>query len=547
MRSGWLGGIAAGLIVIVLATGVEGAVAVNGQPVSFDPAPRKDGDSLLVPVVSFAPLLGIEVVERDGRVTLRWSGGRDDLAPERIRWISDVAFTPLDELVGRVGGTFHQTGDETSIDVPEARLIELLASDEDVVVRFDRFAPTLVTESRGVSVVRFLGCRADGVVASVVFGPGDVGRATLVATSESACELRVSFLEEAALAVRRLEADGVYSVSLTPAVAPSDVSTTLLGDGLSFSDGEVPVGESVVALAYVHADNWRDRLDVQPLLPPTGAGTRSSINEAMASSGAAIALSSRSGADPGLVVIDNVPFSIEAEPTLALGFDVFGSLVSFIPLGRTFAVSPTARIPLDGVDRPVGYDEIVGYPPGYTGSIARGFPDGFYIVRIRDGLVVSILDESFVVADPSATLLVASGAARARLANLALGDRVELVWEIDPERRFVRDALSIERVLVWDGQPQLPVPGDERAEAMSWSVVGTDWQGGFFFLTASSDRDLADREILSLLATMPATPRTAVVLETDGAGALALDVGTFHVRWGSRTAVSVSLSATLKP
>lgn len=546
MRSGWLGGIAAGLIVVVLASCVEGSVIINGRLVLIDPTPRLEGDSLLVPVTSFAPLVGIEAVERDGRVALRWSGGRDDLAPERIRWISDVAYTSLDELVGRVGGTFRRAGDETSVDVPEARLIELLASGEDVVVRFDRFAPTFVTESRGVDVVRFLDCRVEGGAVSVVFGPQDVGRATLVATSGSACELRVSLLEEAALAVRRFEADGVYSVSLTPALAPSDISTTLLGDGLSFSDGEAAVGESVVALAYVRVDNWRDRLDVRPLLPSTGAGTQNSVDEAMASAGAAIALSSRSGADPGLVVIGGVPFSIEVEPSPALGFDVFGSLVAFLPQSRAFAVSSTTRIPLDGVDRPVGYDEIIGYPRGYTGSIARGFPDGFTIVRIRDGVVVSILDESFVIADPSATLLVASGAARARLAGLALGDRVDLVCEVDPERRFVYDALSMERVLVWDGQPQLPAPDGERTEAMSWSVVGTDWQGGFFFLTASSDGELTDRGILSLLATMQTTARTAVVLETDGAGALALDVGMVHVQWGSRVAVSVCLGALLK-
>jgi hypothetical protein len=546
MRSGWLGGVAAGLIAVVLASCVEGSVLVNGELVSVVPSPRWDGDSLFVPVISFAPFVGIEAAERDGYVALRWGGGRDDLAPERVRWISGVAYTSLDELVGRVGGAFRRAGDDTSIDVPEARLVELLASGEDVVVRFDRFAPTLVTKSRGVDVVRFLDCRVEAVAASVVFGPGGVGRATLVATSGSTCELRVSFLEEAALAVRRFEADGVYSVSLTAALAPSDVSTTLLGDGISFSDGKVAVGESTVALAYVRVDNWRDRLDVQPLLPPTGAGTQSSVAEAMASAGAAIALSSRSDADHGLVVIDGVPFSIEAEPSLALGFDVFGSLVTFIPQSRVFAVSSTTRIPLDGVNRPVGYDEIIGYPSGYTGSIARGFPDRFCSARIRDGVVVSILDEAFVVADPSATLVVASGAARARLADLALGDRVNLVSEVDPEHRFVYDALSIERVLVWDGQPQLPVPDGEPTEAMSWSVVGIDWQGGFFFLTVSSDGELTDRGILSLLTTMPTTARTAVVLERGGAGALALDVGAFHVRWGSRAAVSVSLGAVLK-
>ena len=255
-----------------------------------------------------------------------------------------------------------------------------------------------------------------------------------------------------------------------------------------------------------------------------------------------MALSSQSGGEVGLVVIGGVPYSLDGDASTALGFDILGSPVALAPEVAAFAATASARIALDGVGRPVGYDELIGFSPGYTGSIARGFPDRFYVVRIRDGIVVSILDEPYVVADPSAALLVAAGAARARLAGLALGDRVDLVCEVGPERNFIEDALSIDGLLLWDGQP-LPA---SSGSATHWSLAGTDWQGGFFFLSVSGDGELSSGDVLSLLALLPAPARDVAVLERGGAAALALSVGSYRGRWGSDTAVSVSLGAILK-
>lgn len=141
----------------------------------------------------------------------------------------------------------------------------------------------------------------------------------------------------------------------------------------------------------------------------------------MTAAGAAVAISSRSGTEVGLVVIGGVPFSLDGSATFALGIEIPGSLVALTPEVIASAETSAARIALDGVARPVGYDELVGFPPGYTGSIARGFPERFAVVRIRGGVSVSILDEPSVVADPFAGLLVAVGDARALLAGPRLG------------------------------------------------------------------------------------------------------------------------------
>ncbi|MCX6091548.1 MAG: hypothetical protein NTX23_01570 [Candidatus Bipolaricaulota bacterium] len=542
MKSGWLGGMATVLIVGALVSSTQGSLVINGRDITLHPAARSEGDSIWVPVLAFAPLIGIEPLERDGRLALRWNGGCGELADGESREISSVAYASLDGLVSRVGGSVRRAGDDVIVDVSVAQLTELVAGGEELTVRLDRFAPTLVTRSNGVDVVRFVNCRTDVGETTVVFGPGDVGRATLVATEGSTCEVRVAFLEEAALAVRRVETDGAYSVILVPSEASSIVSTTALGNGLSLFEGDVAVGEASATVVYVRADAWRSRLDVRPVLPITGSGTQAPVDEAMAAAGASVAISSRSGVEVGLVVIGGVPFSLDGDASTALGFDILGSLVALAPEVAAFAATTSARIALDGVGRPVGYDELIGFPPGYAGSIARGFPDGFCVVRIRDGIVVSILDEPYVVADPSAALLVAAGAARARLAGLALGDHVDLVCEVGPERNFIEDALSIDGLLLWDGQP-LPA---SSGSATRWSVAGSDWQGGFFFLSVSGDGELSSGDVLSLLALLPAPARDVAVLERGGAAALALSVGSFRGRWGSDTAVSVSLGAILK-
>ncbi len=541
MKSGWLGGMAAVLIVSALTGSVEGSLTINGRVASLFPAARSEGGSIWVPVLAFASLVGIEAVERGGVLFLRWNGGCGEPAAGELRVFSGVAYASLDGLVRRVGGTARRLGDDVAVDVPVAWVTELSGSDEQLAVRLDGFAPMSTTRSGGIDVLRLGNCRAEVGETTVAFGPGGVGRATLVTTDGSACELRVTFLEEAALAIRRVESGDSYWILVRPSETSSVVSTTTIDGGLSFFEGDVSVGSASAFVAYVWIDAWRSRLDVHPLLPSGGAGTQDALDDAMAAAGAAVGLSSRTGADVGLVVIDGVPYSLDGNSPAALGFDILDSLVPLAVGAGAFAATPTARIALDGVDRPVGYDELVGYPRGYTGSIARGFPDRFCVVRIRDGVVVSILDEPYVVADPSAALLVAAGAARARLAGLALGDRVDLLCEVGPEHGFVEDALSIDGFLLWDGRPL-----DPREPAATWSLAGVDWQGGFFFLSISSGGEMSNDDVLAILDLLPTPARDVAVLERDGAAALALDVGNFHAHWGRRAAVSVSLGAVLK-
>ncbi len=542
MRGGWLGGVAAGLMMVALAGTAQGAIVVNGRPVSTQPAARVEGDLVLVPVIAFAPFLGVEASEHDGRIVLRWSGGSEELASAELREESGTAFTSLEGLVRRVGGTERRSGDDTIVDTPIATLVEVVRSGEELAMRFDRFAPTSVGEEDGETVIRFANCLTVSEGAAAAFGPSDVGRATLTTIGDGSCEVRIEFLEEAALSVRRVEANEAYTVFLTASEQASSTSSVRIADNLLFLEGEIGTGEESVQVAYIWAGEWRGRLDVRPLLPQTGVGTQASINAAMSAAGAAIALSSRSGTDVGLVVIDGVPYSLGDGASEALGIDILGSFLALVPDVAASAVSPTARIPLDGVDRPVGADELIGYPPGYTGNIAKGFPEGFRIVRIRDSVVVSILDAPFVVADPSAALLVASGAARSRLAALTLGDRVTFESVASASESFLTEAASIEGWFAWDGQSTLR----DWDSASPWSTVGTDWQGGLFFLRLSSDGEISPSLVLAALNLLPVPARDVAILEAGGAAELALDSGNYHMRWGRRVAVSVSLGAVLK-
>lgn len=543
MRSGWLGGIAAVLIATAAPGHGEGAVAVNGRVLSLSPAPRSEGGATWVPVSSFAPLIGIDAIESDGAVSLRWSGGRDELATAELRTVAGVRYASLDGLVRRVGGTVRHEGGSVWVEAPVAHLFELSGDIDGLVVRLDRFAPTSVTSLYGIHVVRLSNCRVSAVQTSVAFGPGDVGRATVIATDGLSCEVRVSFLEEAALALRCSDVGGAYSLLLTPSDTPMTISTATLDDGFTCVEGWISVGTTTADVVCVRIDAWRSRATVRPILPVAGPET-ASLEEVTATAGAALAIAARSGAPPGVVVIDGVPRFLATEPCWVLSSDAFGMLVPLFSAFAASAATPFGRISLDGIGRPIGYDELVGYASGYAGGIATGFPDRFRVVRVRDGVVVSILDEPFVVADPTATLLVASGAARERLADLALGDRVDVVCETIPERRAMTAALSVDGLLLWNGSPA--VSSSSWSPAATWSLAGIDWQGGLFFLSVAGEAELSVDAVLSILALLPVPPRDVAVLERGGTGALELALENHHAHWGDRDAILVGLGAILK-
>lgn len=540
MKCGWLGGIAAVVFAAFLTCSGEGAFVVNGRVVALSPAARTEGGVTWVPVLAFCPLIGIDAVDRYGAVSLRWNGGRNELRPQESREIAGVTFASVDDLVSRVGGTVRREAGDTRIEVPVAQLVGLSAGVDGLTVRLDGFAPTSVLDSDGVHVVRFSNCRADPVDMSVTFGLADMGRATVVAAEGLACEIRVTFLEVAALAVNARDSGDGYTLLLSPSDTSAFVSEASLDAGFSCVEAQVTLGEVTADVACIRMDSWRHRIDIDPVLPAGGLGS-APLDELSTATGAVAAISSRSGSQVGVVVIDGVPYSLGSDTSPTLCFDVLDALV---PIRSEFAAAVdvlTGRIPLDGIGRPIGYDELVGYPAGYAGTLVRGFPERFLVVRVRDGVVVSIQDEPFVVTEPSATLLIASGAARVRLSGLALGDRVNLICETVPERRMVTDALSIDGLLLWGGTPAI-----FPSTSATWSLAGADWQGGFFFLSILGTDVLSDRDIAVILDLLPMSVRDAAVLELGGAASLQLVLTDFHARWGRRDTISVGLGAFLR-
>ncbi len=541
MRSGWLGGIAA-CLVAVAAWGAEVSVTLNGRPVSLLPPARAEGQSILVPLCEFAPLLGVEPAFHDGRWSLRWCGGSAPLDSTGAHLIAGSVYVSLEDLVARVGGRMSRSSGRAEVWVETAGLIGLEAREGELVLRFDRFAPMFVTREGGSDVVRFIGCALAVEEADVTFGSESVARARVTTVDDSTCEVRVTFLEEAALGVRRLEADGAYSVHLYPTEAASHAFTTELGRGLAYFEGDVPTPAGPARVAYISLADWRGRADVRPLLPPGGAGTSSGIWDMLGASGAVAGLTSRSGTDGGLVVIDRIPFLLGEPGTAALGIDILGSLRPLAPEPAVYASFGASRVPLDGVDRPIGYDELVGYPAGYAGSIARGFPGTFRVIRLREGVVASIVEATYVVADPSASLLVASGLARGRLEGLSIGDVASIGCDVDPGERSIASALSIDGTLWWDGEP---LSGAWSA-APAWSIAGTDWQGGLFLMRVVCDAEIAVADLQAILALLPTLARDVLILERGGAAALGLAVGTYSALWGDTRPSSVALGVFLE-
>ena len=452
-----------------------------------------------------------------------------------------MTFAPVDDLVSRVGGTVRREAGDTSIEAPVARLVELSAGVDGLTVRLDGFAPTSVLDSAGVYVVRLSNCRADLAEMSVTFGPADVGRATVVAAEGLACEIRVTFLEVAALAVNARDSGDDYTLLLSPSDTPALVSEAALGRRVLVRRSANHAGRNH-GRRGVHSNGLVAKQDRhQPV--PSGRETRecTARRDVDGDRSHGRDLVSKQSADrrrrdrrrPVLAWLGRLAHAVLRHPRCARADSLRVRGGSRCGLG--------AHTRSTGSAAPSAMTNSSATRPAMPAASCEGFPERFLVVRIRDGVVVSILDEPFVVADPSATLLIASGAARVRLAGLALGDRVDLICETVPERRMVTDALSIDGLLLWGG-----VPAAFSSTSMTWSLAGADWQGGFFFLSIVGTDALSGDDVAVILDLLPISLRDVAVLELGGAAALQLALTDFHAQWGRRDPISVGLGAFLR-
>ena len=551
MKRGVVGGIAVCLLFVASLSICVAAVSiyVNDALLALTHPVLAEGGSILVPIEGFGLTVGIETTIDGDRLVLRWSGGRRSLDADRYAVRNEIPYTTLEWMVGLIGGEIHRVGETWYVETTTATLEDVEATAERVVLRFDGFVPIMISESDDGTelLLTVYHCRSEVQPQLIVLGEEGVESVRLRSGTPSGVDVWIMLQDGATIRTQTYESSGFYSFCLETADRPEMETIIQIGGGLVLHELTTIISTERVCADWVYVEAWRDRYRLTPVFPSTGFESLASIEELAGSSNAVAAVNVGCSHTPlpvDLLIIDGTPYVVDDEMHDGLGFDMFGWWTYFCADAFIYAKHGGGRIPIDDVNRPLVYGEVIAYPPGYVGAIARGVPGSFSVVKMRSDRVVSVYEGPFVTADPTATLLVASGEAKARLSLVRLGDALSLACGVGPEGTSFSHAFSAGPILVDSGIPAAIPESSSQDPPSGWVVLTTDWHGGLTLLSlvreTGSEGDILG-DLISLLTSMPVPIRDAIVLGRCGENALIVRDSSSVYRLGSGDLYALAL------
>ncbi len=283
-----------------------------------------------------------------------------------------------------------------------------------------------------------------------------------------------------------------------------------------------------------------------------GIGTLSPVAEMVQNTEAVAAINANffdptSGLPVGFLLKDgrvlSTPYGSRA--TLAIGF--FGELHFLRPRISLVLRTPSGSIPIDGVNRPAPLNSLVFYTPEYAGP--RGdLNDARVIAMDHDRILWIGTLGSTASSARGSYWLVATGSARARVADLLPAERVYLDYQMDPERYFIRDALQAGPMLLRDGEISLTPEGFQRdilEQPAARSAFARTDDGSLTLMIVTKGNGSVGMTLLELaqyLKTLGAVD--AMALDGGGSSSLVFRDGARLRTLGSSRAISVAVVFT---
>jgi len=525
------------------------SVYINDEPLVMDRPVLAEGGSILVPLDEFGLAIGIETIVEDDQLVLRWGGARRGLDADLYAMREGTAYATLEWMVGLVGGEVHRVGETWFVETTPATLEDLEASAGRIVLRFDRFAPIVIDSTADGTELRLTVHHSRPAIGPqfIVLGAEGIGSVRLPSAPPGHIDVWIEIPGGKVVSTRTYEAPGFYSFCVEATERPAEETIVQIGEGLVLHELTGSLSRGTATASWLYVESWRDRYRLTPAFPAAGLGTLASVEELAVASNAVAAINlgcSRTPLPVGLLIIGGAPYAVDGETHEGLGLDVFGWWAYFSGEASLYARHGGARIAIDDVNRPLLYGEVVAYSPGYGGTLSRGVPGSFTVVKARGGRVVSVYEGPFVAADPTATLVVASGEAKGRLSLVRLGDALSLVCAVGPDAGTFMHAFSAGPILVDSGVAAAVPESPEFDAASGWAVLATDWHGGLVLLTLTRERGSqaeAFADLQALLSSMSVPIRDAIVLGCCRENALVACDPTSIYRLGSRNPYALAL------
>jgi len=553
MKRGVVGGIAVCLLCAASWSVPVDAVAVyvNDAPILPTRPILVEGGSVLVPMAEFGRAVGIDTTAEAGRLVLHWAGAHRSIDIDRCAVRDGEPYIGLDWLVGLVGGEVHRVGDAWYVETELAALVDLEVTEERVILRFNAFVPIAVEASDDGTAIRLQLHHCTSTVGAqwIVPGEGGVESVRVPAPKPGIVDVRIALRDGMTFRTETVEFSGFYSYALQTAEQPGSETTVRIDDGLDLHGLEAILSTGPIRANWLYVEAWRDRYRLVPALAASGVGTVAPLETLAEPLNAVAAINLGCGRDAqplDLLVIGGVPYVAMGAIHCGLALDIFGTWAYCSGPASLFGQHEACRIAIDDVNRPLQYGEVIAYPPGYVGEIARGVPGSFIVIKVRSGRVVSVYEGPFVSADSSATLLVASGEAKGRLSLVRLGDRVSLACGLGEDTSCYAHAFTAGPILV-DSGIVVEEPLDAAGSASAWSILATDWHGGLIllsFVRESGTEAEALADLTALLRSMPVPIRDAIVVGRCSGTTLVVRDTSSALRLGSGEPYAVALCLT---
>ena len=558
-------GLGAVLLVLIAVTLSAHAadIFINSAAISLShPAVMRDG-ALFVPLREFGLWLGVETATSAAGLQVRSAVGEQSFTRDAFPIVNGVYYIALTQLAAIAGAQVHWIGNDVYVECTPVPLTSVESDPNRVVARFSAFVPYRLTAAApGRVVVTFYHTALATAPRQVTVTGGAVRGMEIAPGDNNTAVLTILTTGETVPAIKRFTAPGFYSVSLTFNHHAEVESQTEISPTITSYEVNSNLGAGPVQIRYLYIDSWTAHYRLVPAVPSTGVGTIADLATIARAHGAAAGINANfydtATDDPvGLLIVDGVILSSNYQRRAALGIDIFGKLTFFNPHVTIYLRTDTGKIAVDDVNRPISPDEVIAYTPGYAGPIRTGLaPDTFRVVTIRDGRVVSAEDAPYIIPDRSATVVVACGAARDRLAGLSVGDAATLGYTLDQGNLLITNAVSAGPLLISNGNDVLN-PAAEGFSPGSYlvsgqaarSVLAVDKLGGMILLTVlknSASVGANFHDLLTILHSLPFPIRDAIAFDGGHASSLVFRDGAYYreLAAGGKVAVGLLLIPT---
>jgi len=488
----------------VLLSGGGPTVFLNGEKLEgLDVIGTPRGHS--VPLKEAALLFGAGVKShREGGFLVE--GGKTDssyISADELTKSGDRYFVDLRTLVQNLGGKVGGDDKRISVELPPSQLVSASARPGEISLNFEKYASFSRT-TRGSNGVEFKFFNVEkGNLDEVIELPQDfsyVKSARLLEHRDGQLILHLEYREGMSPTVKttRGESGFQFHVKLKPPEKDGDLPTPLKPKRGEFSYNRIQLwaAGSSHTIHYLEVSEWRENYHLVPVIAEGEVGRGAKLPELVRDNFGVAGINTNffdtSSYTPiGLIVKNGKLLSQDWGNRAAIGIDYFGRLNFFRPKVDLFLRTPVEDIPIQGLNRPRGDDDLVAYTAEYGKRLSVKGSSIF--LTLENGKVLSRSSRPPVSIGAEQTVVVATGDKVKEIQGISPGDVANYEWRMKPFVPLLTGAVSAGPLLVKNGKNVLDLEEENftkesglvRSRARR-SVLATTMDGDLLFIVVSN-------------------------------------------------------------